>query len=110
MPADTCGIENYLCALQSSQARTFRIPLIPANLNADAPVGGVEIRETEIAGREIKFLVVQGIVGDVHFAVFAQERAVRVEYSAGIVVDAGGAAFEQRNDQDDFRFLGYFRQ
>jgi len=40
-----------------------------------------------------------------HFAVFAEEDAVRVEYGAGIVVDAGGAALKNRNYQDDFLSL-----
>ncbi len=73
MPADAGGIEDDLRALQSGEARAFWIPLIPANLNADAAVGSIEIRKTEIAGREIKFFVVERIVGDMHFAVFAEE-------------------------------------
>ena len=105
MPADAGGIKNYLRALQSSEARAFRIPLIPANLNADAAVNGVEIWKAEIAGREIEFFVVQRIIGDVHFAIFAEERAVGVDDGAGVVINAGGAAFEKRNDQNDLFFF-----
>ena len=95
MPADARGIENDLRALQSGEARALRIPLVPANLNADAAVCGIEIRKAEIAGREIKFFVVKRIVGNVHFAVFAEERAVGVKDGAGVVIDAGGAALEK---------------
>ena len=55
---------------------------------------GVEIREAEIAWREIKFFVVERVVGDVHFAVFAEEAAVGIEDRAGVVIDAGGAALK----------------
>jgi hypothetical protein len=46
----------------------------------------------------------------VHLAVFAQERSIRIQDRAGIVVDAGGAAFEQGNYQRDFLFLGDLRE
>src|SRR5260370_19620825 len=62
MPADAGGIENHVCAAESREARAFGIPLIPANLHADARVPGVKIRKTEISGREIKYFVVQRIV------------------------------------------------
>src|SRR5229473_5958480 len=35
MPADSCGIEENLSPLESGQAGRFRIPLIPADQNAD---------------------------------------------------------------------------
>src|SRR5713226_1070259 len=102
MPADAGGIENYIGAAQSGEARAFGIPLIPADLHADACVPGIKIRKTEIAGREIKFFIVERIVGNVHFAVFSEERSVGVEQRAGIVINAGSAALEERNDQRDF--------
>jgi len=30
--------------------------------------------------------------------------------AAGVVINAGGAALKKRNYQDDFPFLGYFRE
>jgi len=42
----------------------------------------------------------------VHLAVFAEERAVGIENRAGIVIDAGSASFEERNNQGDFLFFG----
>ena len=90
---------------QGGDARAFRIPLVPANLDANFSVFRIEIREPEITWREIKLFVVERVVGDMHFAVFAEEAAVRVEDRAGVVVDAGGTAFEERDDEDDFVFF-----
>ena len=45
-----------------------------------------------------------------HLAVFAEERAVGVEDRAGVVIDAGGAPFEQRSDNDDLFFFRDFRE
>src|SRR5260370_12787456 len=82
MPADAGGIENHVCAAESREARAFGIPLIPANLHANARVPGVEIRKAEIARREVKFFVVQRIVGNVHLAVFAEKRSVSIQHGA----------------------------
>ncbi len=108
MPADAGGIENYLRAAEGGDARAFGIPLVPADLHADSTVLRLEVGESEIAGGEIKFFVVQRVVGDVHFSIFAEEAAVRIEHRAGIVVNAGSAAFEEGNDQDDFLFFRHF--
>src|SRR5262249_5509448 len=53
MPADARRIEDNLRAAKRGEARTLRIPLVPADLNADARVFRIEIRKTEIARREI---------------------------------------------------------
>ena len=63
VPADTGWVKNHLRALQRSQARTLRIPLIPANLNPDAARTGCQNLETRSPAREIKFLVIKWIVG-----------------------------------------------
>ena len=51
--------------------------------------------KSEIAGREIEFLVVKRVVGDVHLAITAQQRAVGVDNGRGVVIDAG-ARFSKR--------------
>src|SRR2546428_7493224 len=66
MPADAGRVEDDLRASERGEARAFGIPLVPADLYTDAGVLGVEIREPEVAGGEIKFFVIQRIVGDVH--------------------------------------------
>ncbi len=57
--------------------------------------------EPEISRREIILLVVAGVVGNVHLAVDARQRAVGVDDRRGVVGDAGGAPLEERGDDDD---------
>ncbi len=98
MPADGRGIEQDVGAAQAREARAFRIPLVPADEHADAPEARLEAREAQIARREIELLVVERVVGDVHLAVEAAQGAIGVQDRGGVVVDAGGAALEQRCD------------
>src|SRR5262249_50364589 len=70
----------------------------------------LKIGEAKIAGCEIKLFVIEGIIGNVHFAVFAEEGAVGVENRASIMVNARGAALEKRYNENDSFLLGYFRE
>src|SRR5260370_33751120 len=79
MPADAGGIKNYVRAAERGDPRSLRIPLVPADLHADARVLRVEIRKAEIAGSEIKLFIVERIVGDMHLAVFPEERSVGIK-------------------------------
>ncbi len=106
VPADGGGVEKNYGAVQGGEAGALWIPLIPADQSCDAAGFGIERTKTEVAGSEIKFFVVGGIVGDVHFAVDAGDFAVSVDDGGGVVIDAGGATFEKRGDDDDFGFLG----
>jgi hypothetical protein len=110
MPADAGGIKDNLRALERGDARTFGIPLVPTDLHADAGEFGVEVEKAEIAGSEIKFFVVERIVGNVHLAIFAEVGAIGIENGAGVVVNAGGAAFENGNDERDFLFFSDLRE
>src|SRR5687768_12093032 len=96
VPADGSGIKEYLGAGKSCQARSLRIPLIPANQNADAPVMGVPGPKSQISRREVKLLVIERIVRDVHLAVFPEISSVGVQNGSGIVIDAGCSPFKQR--------------
>ena len=98
MPADGGGIEQHLRAAQRRQARGFRIPLVPADQRRDARVARVEAAEAQVAGREVVFFEVQRVVGDVHLAVDAQQRAVGVDHQRGVVIHARRAPLEQRAD------------
>src|SRR5205085_6624340 len=82
------------------QPRPLRVPLIPANERADASAGGVEGPEAEIARREVELLVEERIVRDMHLPVRTEELPVGVDDHRGVVVDARGAALEQRSDDD----------
>ena len=95
---------------QAGEPRAFGIPLVPADQHADAAVARVEIRKAQIARREIEFLVVERIVGNVHLAVHAQQRAVGVEHRGRVVIEAGGAPLEERGDDDHAQFAREFAQ
>src|ERR1700693_4080894 len=110
MPADCGRIENNIGAAEARETRPFRIPLIPTYEHGDAAKSRFKVRKAQIARSEIKFLVIERIVRNVHLAVFSEERSIGVQNYGGIVVDAGGAALKERSDDDDFQFAGEFRE
>src|SRR5947209_9690638 len=71
MPADCGGIKQNFGTAQRGQARRFRIPLVPTNQDAERPTLCFPGCKAKIARREIKFLVVERIVRNVHLAIFA---------------------------------------
>ena len=91
MPADGRRIEKNLRALHRCESRGFGIPLIPADEHADLAVARLPSLEPKIAGREIKFLVEQRVIRDVHLPVDAEQRAVSVNDRGGVVINAAGA-------------------
>ena len=95
MPADRCGIKNNLCAVQRRQARRFRIPLVPADADADLTLGCWPRLKSKIAWREVKLLVIQRIVRDMHLPVFAEQFSIRVNDCGGVVIEAGAAFLEK---------------
>src|SRR5437868_10153835 len=99
MPSDCGGIKDHVGSLQRRNASAFRIPLIPADQRAYFSVAGIESTKAEISGREIKLFVVERIVRDVHLAVHAAQRAIRVKDDRRVVVDARSALLEQGSDQ-----------
>jgi hypothetical protein len=106
MPADGRGVKENVSALESGEPGGFRIPLIPTDEHADSAEAGVEGSEAQVARREIVLLVVKRIVGDVHLAKDAEERAVGVEDSGRVVIDTGRATLKERGDNDGARFAG----
>ena len=77
MPADRGRIKQNLRAAQRGQARGLRIPLVPANADADFPMRGRPGLEAEIARREIELLVKRRVVRDVHLAILPEILARR---------------------------------
>src|SRR5947207_14535830 len=106
MPAYGCGIKKNVRSLQRSEARAFGIPLIPADQSAHASILRVEGFKTEVAGREIEFLVIQGIVRDVHLAIDAFQAAIMIENRGGIVIQAPGAPLEYRCHDHHLKLAG----
>ena len=66
--------------------------------------------ETKIAGSEVELLVVKRVVGDVHFAIDAYDGAIGVEGDGSVVIEACGAAFEQRGNDGDAQLTSDFSQ
>ena len=69
MPADGGWVKNELGPGQCCEPSGLREPLIPADQHANAAVRGVPRAEALIAGGEVKLLVVQRIIRDMHFPV-----------------------------------------
>src|SRR5205814_3424814 len=98
MPADCRRIKNNLCAAQCGQSCGFRIPLVPANADADFATRSVPCSKSEIARREVKLLVIQRIVGNMHFAIFTEQLPIRVDDCSRVVIETGTASLEKRCD------------
>lgn len=63
---------------------------------------------SEIARCEIEFLIVGGIVRDMHLAVLSGYRAIFLKYNRCVVVEPGGTAFEKRGDKHHAASPGHF--
>ena len=66
--------------------------------------------ETEIARGEVKLLVIERVIRDVHLAILAEQLAVGADDRGGVVVEAGGALLEERGDDDRAGFARHFAQ
>src|SRR5438034_4270872 len=95
MPADGCWVKNNLRAPQCRKPRRFRIPLVPANADADLSLRRFPCLKPQITRRKVKFLVIKGIIGNVHFAIFTEQFAVCVDNCGCVVIDAGTALLEK---------------
>src|ERR1019366_4167742 len=110
MPSNSGRVKKNAGSLQCSKPRAFGIPLIPADQRAEFSGGSVEGFEAKIAGSEIIFFVVKRIVGNVHLAINADERAIGI--AAGIkdrdrvVIEPRRALLEERRDQHNFILQG----
>src|SRR5882724_5605833 len=104
MPADGSGIKKNVGALQSGEARTFGIPLVPADESAHASVFCVKSLEAKVAGREVKLFVVKRVVRDVHLAIEAFGAAIGVKDDCRVVIETARAAFKDRNHDGSFGF------
>src|SRR3954454_4462368 len=101
MPSDSGWIEQNICTLQRGEPRPLRIPLVPADKSAEAPGTGVESAISQISWREIKLLVIEGIVRNVHLAIEPAQRSVAVEDRCRVVIHAQRSLLEKRRDHDD---------
>src|SRR5437899_11169205 len=89
VPTDRCGIKNNFCPVQRRQARRFRVPLVPANTDSNLAACCWPRLKSEIAWCEIKFIVIQRVVRDMHFPVLAKKFALGVSYGPTVVIVIG---------------------
>src|SRR5947209_3019700 len=59
MPANGCRVKNNFRSPQRSEARRFRVPLVPTYAHPDVAGRCLPCLKSEIAGSEIKFLLIQ---------------------------------------------------
>src|SRR4029434_8060064 len=104
MPPDRGRVKKNLRAAQRREPCGFRVPLIPADADADLREPRGPRAEAKIAWREIELFVKERVVRNVHLAVFPEEFAVRVDDHRGIVVKAGAAFLEDGCDDHDPQF------
>src|SRR6185312_17404564 len=108
VPADRGGIQKYLRAHETRDARGFGIPLVPTDQYPDRREPRAEYTKARrrtrfivlihLAGREIVLLVIERIVRDVHLAVHAEQRAVRIDHRGRVVVETGAALLERSEE------------
>ena len=98
VPADGRGVKEDFSALQRGQAGRFRVPLVPANQRAERGLVRGKRLESEVAGREVEFLVIPRIIGNVHLAVFAHVALRAVDDRNRIVVQTCRPSFKETRD------------
>ena len=86
MPANRRRIKKNAGAVQRRQTRSLRIPLVPADQRRYFPRLRREGTESQISRREIKFLVISGIVGNVHLPVDSRDFAIGINDRRRIVI------------------------
>ncbi len=107
--ADGGRIEQHLGAAEHHGAGGLRVPLVPADADAEPAEAGVPDLEAGVAGPEVVLLLVAGAVGDVALAVDPQRRAVGVDHHQAVVV-VRPLPLEDRDRQHHPQLLGQRRQ
>ena len=103
--ADGRRVEQNLGALQHHGARGLRVPLIPADADADHAGLRLPRLEAGVAGAEVIFLLIARTVGDVALAVDAENLAVSVGNRHAVVVTRA-VLLEEGDGNDELQFLG----
>src|SRR5687768_6374272 len=101
------GVEHDLGAIESELARAFRKVAVIADVHADIRITRLEHRVAEVPGAEVELLPEPGrAVRDVVLPILAEIRAVGIDDSGGVVVDAGAVLFVEWHDDDHLVLLG----
>jgi len=101
------GIENDLGAVKAKGAGAFGEVAVVADVNADFGEAEIEDGGAEVAGTEIKFFPEAGSdMRDMRLAIFSEIRAVVLNDRGGVVIDAFGFNFIERDNQGYAEFGG----
>ena len=100
IPADRSGVEQHIRTGQRHQAGGLWKPLVPTDHHTETSDRGGDGMKSLVAWCEIEFFLVARVLRNVHLAIAPGQRTIIFEYHRGIVVEAGGAAFEHRADHD----------
>ncbi len=84
--------------------------MIPADQRGDFTGTGGKGAKTQVSGREIKFFVISGVIGNVHLAVDAGDPAVGVNDRGTVVINSRCPAFEERCNDNGLSFLCHATQ
>jgi len=66
--------------------------------------------QPQVPRREVVLLEEAGIVGNVHFAILADDLAGRINEHGSIVVNTSGPSLEKRSGDEHAKFASHFRQ
>ena len=73
--------------------------MIPAYAHADIGFAGLKGLKSQIAGREVEFFVVAGIIGDMHFSVATDQLTIAFDDYRCVVKNAGITPLKQAGNQ-----------
>ena len=75
--------------------------MIPAHLYAKLSYACLDGVEANVARREIEFLVIGRVVGNVHLAISACDAAIDIEDDRRVMIETWGTTFEETRDEHD---------
>src|SRR5689334_9473434 len=103
--ADRSRVEEDLRAHQHHRPGRLRIPLIPANADAERrTVWAAPHLETRVTGPEVEFLLVTGAVGNVALAIDAGDFPVGADHREAVVM-VGPIQLEKARRDPDLQLL-----
>src|SRR5262245_44661831 len=106
---DGGGVEQDLGAFEHKRPRRFRVPLIPADADADGAGARWPRLEAGVAGAEVIFLHVARPVGDVALAIDPEDFAARAGDRDAVEI-ARAVFLEEGDGNDDAKFVSEFSE
>jgi hypothetical protein len=95
LSTDRRRVEKEFRAGECGRPRRLGKPLIPTDQHTEPPGFGLMGHEAEISRREMEFLVVERIVGDMHLPIATGDFSSAVQDDRRVVVEARGTTLEE---------------